>query len=58
VSGNSISDPKAREAVLLMDNDPNEYERNFAGQLAKIKRIGMVALVISIVGSCLIIFGK
>jgi len=58
VSGNSASNPMAREAFQLMDNEPDEYARRFYFQLATIRRTGIIALIISVIGSCLIVFGN
>jgi hypothetical protein len=57
-AGDSITDPRAREAVFLVKNAPDEFERKFSGVMANIKRMGVVALVISIIGLCAIIFGS
>lgn len=58
VSRRSISDPKARDAVELMENNASEYARKFDHQLMVIQRTGFVALLISFIGLCGLIFGK
>jgi len=57
-SHDMILDPNAREAVYLMENNPDEYTKKFYKQLDKINFIGKVIITVSIIGSCIIVFGK
>jgi hypothetical protein len=54
----SFMNPKLREAVLLMENDKEEYEQKYGYQLKLIKLTGIFAIIISIMGSCLALHGK
>lgn len=48
--------PRSREAVFLMENDPIEYAKRFEYQLATIRRTGMIAITVALIGSCIMAF--
>ena len=47
-------DPKLEEALRLMETNPAQYEEAFYWQIARIRRIGWVAVVVSLLGACIL----
>jgi hypothetical protein len=46
--------PKLEEALRLMESNPAQYEEAFYWQIARIRRIGWLAVVISLLGTCIL----
>lgn len=58
VSGGFVASSEARDAIYLIENDPNGYEKKYTAQLAIIKLTGWVGLFVSLIGSCIITISK
>jgi hypothetical protein len=54
----SSVDPQLQDALRLVDTDPGEFQRKYAGPMARIKLAGIVALVVCSVGLCIMIYGS
>jgi hypothetical protein len=58
LAGSSFINPKLQEAIILMESNQDEYQNRFARQLMIIRRTGFIAIFISIIGSCIVLFSK
>jgi hypothetical protein len=58
VSGKNVRSSEARNAIDLMEKNPNEYERKYVQQLSIIRLSGWVGLFVAVVGSCILTMSK
>ena len=54
VSSGYIPNDEAHEAIDLMENNPNAYEKKYLQQLAIIKLTGWIGLFVSLTGFCIL----
>jgi len=58
VSCRDVRSPEARDAIDLMEKNPNEYERKYLHQLSVIRLTGWVGLFVALVGTCILSISK
>jgi hypothetical protein len=46
--------PTLEEALRLMEENPAKYEEVFRWQIARISRIGWLAVIVSLLGACIL----
>lgn len=56
--GNALShsNPKLQEIIFLIERGGNEYTQAYPNHIARIKTTGVVALFVSIIGICMLIY--
>lgn len=52
-SGGATQNSYVQKAIDLMENNQDQYEKDFSDHLATIRRTGYIALAVSSIGFCL-----
>jgi hypothetical protein len=52
------SNSRLKEALMLIKDNPTEYQKRFSFQMMMVRQTGFAALFVSIVGTCILILSK
>jgi CHASE3 domain sensor protein len=52
-SGERLENDYVQKASDLIENNPEEYRKQYAAHLATIQRTGYIAIIVSLIGICL-----